>query len=223
MCILYLYRKITKGAFCMNFQKFTRKSIEAVNSAQSLASEYGNSEITELHMLLALLEQQDGIIGGLAAKLTPQSASLKSEILSLIKKLPKVSGGDVYVAQDLNAALNEAEKQAEYEEQLKMLFLLKGKNNVTKKVTDFVTFLLLLFTDNSTQHAHLKPSASFPVLSHLKMLMLVGHYSQQLQLHSQSSLLCSFKACCASGLLIWLEFLLRRLDICVILVSYMQA
>lgn len=114
MYILYLYRENTKGAFCMNFQKFTRKSIEAVNSAQSLASEYGNSEITELHMLLALLEQQDGIIGGLAAKLTPQSASLKSEILSLIEKLPKVSGGEVYVAQDLNAALNEAEKQAEY-------------------------------------------------------------------------------------------------------------
>ncbi len=98
----------------MNFQKFTRKSIEAVNNAQSLASEYGNSEITELHMLLALMQQQDGIIGGLTAQITPQSASLESELQALVERLPKVSGGDVYLSQDLNAALGEAEKQAEY-------------------------------------------------------------------------------------------------------------
>ncbi len=98
----------------MNFQKFTRKSIEAVNSAQSLASEYGNSEITELHILLALMQQQDGIIGGLTAQITPQSASFESELQALVARLPKVSGGDVYISQNLNAALAEAEKQAEY-------------------------------------------------------------------------------------------------------------
>ncbi len=98
----------------MNFQKFTRKSIEAVNSAQSIAHEYGNSELKQLHLLLALLKQDDGLIGGLMSKITGDLNSLISETEHLVSKLPKVSGGDIFVSNELSAVLSEAEKQAEY-------------------------------------------------------------------------------------------------------------
>ena len=96
----------------MNFQKFTQKSIEAVNSAQSLATEYGNQEITELHLFCALLKQENGLIGGLIQKITPQFNSLLAEIENAINTLPKVSGtSQKYISNDLNLALEEAEKQ----------------------------------------------------------------------------------------------------------------
>lgn len=98
----------------MNFQKFTRKSIDAVNSAQSIAAEYGNQELKQLHLLLALLKQEEGLIGGLIRKITSDFNGVISETESLIEKLPKVSGGSVYASNELTAALTEAEKQAEY-------------------------------------------------------------------------------------------------------------
>lgn len=98
----------------MNFQKFTHKSIDAVNSAQSIATEYGNQELKQLHLLLALLKQEDGLIGGLISKITPDANSLALETQKMIENLPKVSGGSVYVSNELSSALNEAEKQADY-------------------------------------------------------------------------------------------------------------
>ncbi|MBO5065253.1 MAG: ATP-dependent chaperone ClpB [Clostridia bacterium] len=98
----------------MNFQKFTHKSIEAVNSAQSIAREYGNSELKQVHLLLALLKQEDGLIGGLMEKICGDVKGLEREIQSVIERLPKVSGGDVFASNDLAMALDEAEKQAEY-------------------------------------------------------------------------------------------------------------
>ena len=99
----------------MNFQKFTQKSIEAVNSAQSIATEHGNQEITELHLFCALLKQENGLIGGLIQKITPQFNSLLAEIENAINTLPKVSGtSQKYISNDLNLAIEEAEKQANY-------------------------------------------------------------------------------------------------------------
>ncbi len=99
----------------MNFQKFTQKSIEAINSAQSIATEHGNQEITELHLFCALLKQENGLIGGLIQKITPQFNSLLAEIENAINTLPKVSGtSQKYISNDLNLALEEAEKQANY-------------------------------------------------------------------------------------------------------------
>ena len=97
----------------MNFQKFTQKSIEAVNSAQSIATEHGNQEITELHLFCALLKQENGLIGGLIQKITPQFNSLLAEIENAINTLPKVSGASQkYISNDLNLALEEAEKHS---------------------------------------------------------------------------------------------------------------
>ncbi len=98
----------------MNFQKFTRKSIDAVSSAQSIATEYGNGELNQLHLLLALLQQEDGLIGGLMGKITPDKNLVESEALRLVAALPKVSGGSMYASNELTSALAEAEKQAEY-------------------------------------------------------------------------------------------------------------
>ena len=97
----------------MNFQKFTQKSIEAVNSSQAIATEYGNSQLTQLHLLLALLRQEDGLIGNLFAKMTGNSQAIADEVESEISKLPKVSGGSLYISNELSAAFTEAEKQAE--------------------------------------------------------------------------------------------------------------
>ena len=98
----------------MNFQKFTQKSLDAVNSAQAIAAEYGNSQLTQLHLLLALLRQEDGLIGNLFAKMTGNSQAVAEHIETVISKFPKVSGGNLYVSNELGAALTEAEKQAEY-------------------------------------------------------------------------------------------------------------
>ena len=98
----------------MNFQKFTQKSLDAVNSAQAIAAEYGNSQLTQLHLLLALLRQEDGLIGNLFAKMTGNSQAVAEQIETVISKFPKVSGGNLYVSNELGAALTEAEKQAEY-------------------------------------------------------------------------------------------------------------
>ncbi len=98
----------------MNFQKFTRKSIEAVNSAQSIAREFGNGELKQVHLLLALLKQQDGLISGMADKLTGDCDALICETENVISGLPKVSGGDTFVSNELSEALSEAEKQADY-------------------------------------------------------------------------------------------------------------
>lgn len=98
----------------MNFQKFTRKSIEAVNSAQSIAREYGNSELKQIHLFYALIKQEDGLIGGLMGKISGDIKRLETQAQAIIEHLPKVSGGDIFVSNDLANSLSEAEKQAEY-------------------------------------------------------------------------------------------------------------
>ena len=95
----------------MNFQKFTQKSLDAVNSAQAIAAEYGNSQLTQLHLLLALLKQEDGLIGNLFAKMTGNSQAVAEQIETVISKFPKVSGGNLYVSNELGAALTEAENR----------------------------------------------------------------------------------------------------------------
>ncbi len=98
----------------MNFQKFTRKSIEAINSSQSIATEYGNPQLTQLHLLLALLKDREGLIGNLFGKLIPDKQSFEKAVEGEISRLPKVSGADLRICTELNDALTEAEKQAEY-------------------------------------------------------------------------------------------------------------
>ena len=101
----------------MNIQKFTQKSIEAINQAQSLAIEYQNMQIEQEHLLYALLDQPDSFITQLMVSLNVQPNELISAVMRKIETLPKVSGSGrepdkVYVSKDADQTLNEAEKQA---------------------------------------------------------------------------------------------------------------
>ena len=92
----------------MNIQKFTQKSVESLQSAQACAAEYGNQEIGQLHLLLALLTQQEGLIPELVRKSGGSLDDLKNSTLSAIEKLPKVSGNvNRYVSAELEKTLCE--------------------------------------------------------------------------------------------------------------------
>ncbi|HXK72441.1 MAG TPA: ATP-dependent chaperone ClpB [Clostridia bacterium] len=101
----------------MNIQKFTQKSIEAINQAQSLAIEYQNMQIEQEHLLYALLDQPDSFITQLMVSLNVKPNELISAVMRNIETLPKVSGSGrepdkVYVSKEADQTLNESEKQA---------------------------------------------------------------------------------------------------------------
>ncbi len=94
----------------MNASKFTQKSIDVINRTQSIAQEYGNSQIVQEHLLYSLVSQEGGLISELLARLGVND--LSSELREKIARLPKVSGGQIYLAQETEAALNAAEVRA---------------------------------------------------------------------------------------------------------------
>ena len=100
----------------MNLQKYTQKSLEAVQRARDLAIENGNQQLEEAHLLLALVEQQDGLIPEILQNLNVSVPAVRAEIGNIISRVPKVGGSidpeRVYVSADLNQALLEAEKEA---------------------------------------------------------------------------------------------------------------
>ncbi len=98
----------------MNIQKFTQKSIEAVNSCEKLAYEYGNQEIEQEHLLVALLRQDDGLIPKLIEKMEINREHFTDHAVRDLEKRVKVSGGQVYVGQYLNKALISAEDEAKH-------------------------------------------------------------------------------------------------------------
>ena len=97
----------------MNLQKFTQKSLEAIQNAQSNAVEYGNPQLDQQHLLLALLQQEDGLIPQLLQKMNVNVNGLTQAVENEVKRLPRVSGGETRVAVDLEKALTAAEKLAE--------------------------------------------------------------------------------------------------------------
>ncbi|MCQ2771306.1 MAG: AAA family ATPase, partial [Clostridia bacterium] len=97
----------------MNTQKLTQRSIEAIQTAQSIAMENGNQTLTEEHVLLALLIQKDGVVPNLFGKCGAEVNQIISNLNSKISSFPKVSGSKadgLYADQTLGQALNEAEK-----------------------------------------------------------------------------------------------------------------
>ena len=96
----------------MNIQKFTQKSMEAVNDCEKLAYEYGNQEIEQEHLLVALLHQQDGLIPKLIEKMEIQLAHFVNNAESKLAARVKVSGGQVFIGKDLNQVLIHAEDEA---------------------------------------------------------------------------------------------------------------
>jgi ATP-dependent Clp protease ATP-binding subunit ClpB len=102
----------------MNLSKFTIKSQEALADAQNVASDYGNQGITSEHLLYALVKQQDGIVGSIIKKFAPAGqedvlvANISKDLLLDIEKKIKVSGGNLFLSQELTKILNNSEKIA---------------------------------------------------------------------------------------------------------------
>ena len=99
----------------MNAEKYTQKALEAVKTAQSMAQENGNQYVTSEHLLYALLDQDGGLIGSLFGKMGVDCDGLLSELDTLIRKLPRISGGsgEVYASPEVGKIFNLAEKTAE--------------------------------------------------------------------------------------------------------------
>ena len=96
----------------MNISKFTQKSMEAVQKCEKLAYAYGNQEIEQEHLLLALLMQSDGLIPKLIEKMNINLSDFKKSAEQCLAKRIKVSGGQVYVGQNLNKVLISAEDES---------------------------------------------------------------------------------------------------------------
>ena len=96
----------------MNINKFTQKSLEAVQNTEKLAYEYGNQQIDQEHLLLSLLTLDDSLILKLITKMGISGEQFVNEIVQNIGKLPKVSGGQVYFSNDANKVLVNAEDEA---------------------------------------------------------------------------------------------------------------
>ena len=96
----------------MNIQKFTQKSMEAIQDCEKLAYEYGNQEIEQEHLLVALLQQEDGLILKLIEKMEIQKEHFVDNAIRHLEARTKVSGGQVYVGQALNKVLISAEDVA---------------------------------------------------------------------------------------------------------------
>ena len=96
----------------MNINKFTQKSLQAVQDCEKTAMEYGNQEIEQEHLLYALLTQDDGLIPKMMEKMGLDKNLVANRIEQAIGKRPKVQGGQPFVGQDLNQALIHAEDEA---------------------------------------------------------------------------------------------------------------
>ena len=96
----------------MNIQKFTQKSIEAINDCEKLAYEYGNQEIEQEHLLAALLRQPDGLIQKMIEKMEINTEHFMDNAIRRLEQRVKVSGGQVYIGQALNKVLISAEDEA---------------------------------------------------------------------------------------------------------------
>lgn len=101
----------------MDLQKFTQKSIEAIQKAQSLSIEYQNPQIEQVHLLYALLTQEGGLIPELLKKMNIDTGAFKESVKSEINKLSSVSGsgresGKVYISADVDTILVAAENKA---------------------------------------------------------------------------------------------------------------
>ena len=97
----------------MNTQQFTQKSIEAIQTAQSMAQENKNPSIMPEHLMYALVDQDGGLIPSLFSKMGADNNAILSELDTVISGLPTVDGtSDIYISKETERALNEATKQA---------------------------------------------------------------------------------------------------------------
>lgn len=95
----------------MNINKFTQKSIEAVNQCEKIAYDNGHQEIDQEHFLYSLLTVDDSLIASLIEKMGIQKDTFLTQVQELLAKKPKVSGGQVYMSKDLNQVLLHGEDE----------------------------------------------------------------------------------------------------------------
>ena len=96
----------------MDFNKYTQKSLEAVQSCQSLALEYGNQEIDQIHLLYALMNKEDSLIVKLMDKMNVNTAGFVYQAEKVLAGHVKVQGGQQYMSQDLSRTFTQADKEA---------------------------------------------------------------------------------------------------------------
>ena len=96
----------------MNINKFTQKSLQAVQSCERIALEYGNQEIEQEHLFYALLTQDDSLILKMMEKMGIEKTSIINRAEEALRRRPKVQGGQQYIGKDLNNALIHAEDEA---------------------------------------------------------------------------------------------------------------
>ena len=96
----------------MNINKFTQKSIQAVQGCEKHAYDYGHQEIAQEHLLYSLLSDADGLIPKLFEKMEINVDVFLAQVTGLLNKRPKVQGGQVYISNDLNKVLIYAENEA---------------------------------------------------------------------------------------------------------------
>lgn len=96
----------------MNINRFTQKSMEAVNNCEKVAYDNGHQELAQEHLLYSLLTIEDSLINKLVEKMDIDPEVLIAQVQGLLNKRPKVSGGQIYVGNDLNKVLIYAENEA---------------------------------------------------------------------------------------------------------------
>jgi ATP-dependent Clp protease ATP-binding subunit ClpB len=108
-----LWGILIKGGFVMNINKFTQKSIEAVNNCEKIAYDYGNQEIDQEHFLYSLMTIEDSLIANLIEKMEINKETFLENIKTLLNGKTKVSGNvKLYISNDLNKVLINAEDEA---------------------------------------------------------------------------------------------------------------
>ena len=98
----------------MNINKFTQKSLQAVQDCEKMAYDYGHQELVPEHLLYSLLTTEDSLIAKLFEKMEISPEVFLAQLNGLLNKRPKVSGGQVYVGNDLNKVLIYAEDEAKH-------------------------------------------------------------------------------------------------------------
>ena len=95
----------------MDANRFTQKSLEALQSAQQMAQSYGNAQIEQIHLLCALISQENGLIGQMLEKLGVNTHQAVSACESAVARLPKIAGSNQqpYMSNSIAAVLTQAE------------------------------------------------------------------------------------------------------------------
>src|SRR5262249_30913013 len=98
----------------MDLKRYTNKSQEALVAAQSLAAEYGHTALDPLHIMIALMQQSDGVVPEVVAKIGARPASLLADLQQMLNDRPRVSGSnaEIGLSRASQDVLNRAEKEA---------------------------------------------------------------------------------------------------------------